>query len=81
MLLCYSGFELQSLSSLRDLVETHYLIVYFMTKPKEMDHWFNANYEERKKKYSPPKLRKIISGGNFSLKHRYWLLCSISNYN
>ncbi len=68
ILLCYSGFELQSLSSLRDLVETHYLIVYFMMKPKEMDHWFNSDYKERKKKYSPPILRKIISANNSSLK-------------
>jgi len=67
-LLCYSGFELQSLSLMRDLVETHYLIIYFMKKPEEMEKWLNSNYKERRIKYSPKTLRRIIAGDNSTLK-------------
>ena len=68
MLLCYSDFELQSLSLIRDLIETHYFIVYFMKKPEEMKNWLNSEYKERQNKYSPSTLRKIISGDNSTLK-------------
>jgi len=68
MLLSYSGFELQSFSLIRDLIETHYLIVYFMKKPEEMKNWFNSDYKERRNKYSPNTLRKVIAGDNSTFK-------------
>ena len=68
LLLCYSGFELQCLSLIRDLIETEYLIAYFLKEPQKMESWFSSDEKIRKKDYSPSILRKKIAGDDESFK-------------
>jgi len=55
--LALSGYYQQSLALARDITETGFLIHYLTTTPLEMEVWRNSSEEERKKKFSPVKIR------------------------
>jgi len=68
LLLCYSGFEFQCLSLIRDLIETEYLIEYFLKKPEKMVSWISSDEKTIMRNYSPKKLRKKIAADNIHYK-------------
>lgn len=56
-----AGIEIPTMSLLRDLIETEFLLRYFVINPDEISEWWNADRKTRLRKYNPSKLREKIA--------------------
>lgn len=61
-ILCLSGFELPTMSLIRDVLEIEFLLRYFFEHPREISDWVRASRKTRMNRFSPARLRREIAG-------------------
>ena len=59
-LLLFSGYHQKSGMVMRDIIETVNLLDLFSSEPELIEQWRNADDRQRKKKFSPAAIRKIL---------------------
>lgn len=69
-ILSLNGYGMSSMSSMRDVVESEYLLRYFILNPEKIQVWWKSDKKTRLKKFSPSFLRRKIAGSNIKLKEK-----------
>ena len=58
--LLLAGYYQNSALLIRDLIETGFLVDYFLSYPSKIQQWKNSNDKERKKNFGPAEIRKAL---------------------